>query len=234
VERGSATRTRHSCSTRRRRTDDFSHGLRRKCSGLSARSVRRLLVRYKASAQTSSLLPHQGGPHKRLRRLGADRERLIDLAIDQFYLIRPRKPMEEVYREVARQCREKHWVAPVRDTVISRIRALDARLVARRRLGAKSAEPVALSTPGSLEATEALELVQMDHTLADVMIVDSSTAAPSAGPGYRLRSMWRLERYLAFTLDWKHLRRWQSRCASSTPRCQNYLYSPPPRLKRRG
>ena len=150
------------------RTDCAANAL-----GLSARSVRRLLVRYKASAQTSSLLPHQGGPHKRLRRLGADRERLIDLAIDQFYLIRPRKPMEEVYREVARQCREKHWVAPVRDTVISRIRALDARLVARRRLGAKSAEPVALSTPGSLEATEALELVQMDHTLADVMIVDS-------------------------------------------------------------
>ena len=141
--------------------------------GLSARSVRRLVVRYKTSAQTTSLLAHQRGPHKRLRRLGADRERLIDAAIDQFYLVRPRKPMEEVYREVVRRCREQHWVAPARDTVISRIRALDARLVARRRLGAKSAEPVALSTPGMLEATEALELVQMDHTLADVMIVDS-------------------------------------------------------------
>jgi len=141
--------------------------------GLSARSVRRLVARYKASAQTTSLLPHQRGPHKHLRRLGAERERLIDVAIDQFYLIRPRKPMEEVYREVVRRCREQHWVAPSRDTVISRIRALDARLVARRRLGAKSAESVSLSTPGMLEATEALELVQMDHTLADVMIVDS-------------------------------------------------------------
>jgi putative transposase len=40
-------------------------------------------------------------------------------------------------------------------------------------MGAKSAEPVALSTPGMLEAAEALELVQIDHTLADVMIVDS-------------------------------------------------------------
>jgi putative transposase len=122
----------------------------------------------------TSLLPHQGGPHKDLRRLGADRERLIDLAINQFYLTRPRKPMEEVYREVVRQCRKQHWVAPVRDTVISRIRALDARLVARRRLGSKSAESVALSTPGMLVAREALDLVQIDHTLADVMIVDSA------------------------------------------------------------
>jgi hypothetical protein len=40
-------------------------------------------------------------------------------------------------------------------------------------IGAKSAESIALSTPGMLEATDALELVQIDHTLADVMIVDS-------------------------------------------------------------
>ncbi len=141
--------------------------------GLSARTVQRLVVRYKASAQTTSLLAHLRGPNKRLRRLGADRERLIDTAIDQFYLIRPRKPMEEVFREVVRRCRKQHWVAPSRDTVIHRIRALDARMVARRRLGAKSAESVALSTPGTLECREALELMQIDHTLADVMIVDS-------------------------------------------------------------
>jgi hypothetical protein len=116
--------------------------------GLSARTVRRLVVRYKTSAQTTSLLAHQRRPNKNLRRLGTDRERPIDTTIDQFYLVRPRKPMEEVYREVVRRCRKKRWVAPARNSVLSRIRALDARMVARRRLGAKSAESVALSTPG--------------------------------------------------------------------------------------
>jgi putative transposase len=141
--------------------------------GLSSRTVRRLVVRYRASAQTTSLLAHLPGPHKNLRRLGIERERLVEEVINQLYLVRPRKPMEEVYREVVRRCRKGCWVAPARNSVLSRIRALDARLVARRRLGAKSAESVALSTPGMLEATEALELVQIDHTLADVMIVDS-------------------------------------------------------------
>jgi putative transposase len=141
--------------------------------GLSVRTVRRLIARYKTSAQTTSLLAHQRGPNKNRRRLGTDRERLIDTVIDQIYLVRPRKPMEEVHREVVRRCRRDHLIAPSRNSVLSRIRALDARLVARRRLGSKSAEPVALSTPGSLEATEALELVQIDHTPADVMIVDS-------------------------------------------------------------
>jgi putative transposase len=145
-----------------------------KALGLSARTVRRLIVRYKASAQTTSLVAHQRGPKKTHRRLGTERERLIDAAIEKRYLVRPRTPMEEVFKEVTRHCREKNLVAPARNSILKRIRALDARLVARRRLGAKSAESVALSTPGMLEANAALELIQIDHTLADVVIVDSN------------------------------------------------------------
>jgi len=144
-----------------------------KALGLSTRTVRRLIARYTASAQTTSLIAHVPGPKKSYRRLGPEIERIIDTAIQTHYLVRPRKPMEEVYREVRRRCHAEKRVTPARGSVIKRIRALDARLVARKRLGAKSAESIALSTPGMLEAAEALELIQIDHTLADVMIVDS-------------------------------------------------------------
>jgi putative transposase len=144
-----------------------------KTLGLSPRTVRRLIVRYTASAQTTSLIAHLRGPNKSHRRLGPAIERTIDAAIQTHYLVRPRKPMESVYKEVKRRCHAERQTAPSRNSVLKRIRALDARLVARRRLGAKSAESIALSTPGMLEATEALELIQIDHTLADVMIVDS-------------------------------------------------------------
>lgn len=144
-----------------------------KSLGLSARTVRRLITRYTASAQTTSLIDHLRGPNKSHRRLGPDIERIVDAAIQTHYLVRPRKPMESVYKEVRRRCHGENRISPSRNSVIKRVRALDARLVARKRLGAKSAESIALSTPGMLEATEALELVQIDHTLADVMIVDS-------------------------------------------------------------
>ena len=144
-----------------------------KALGLSTRTVRRLIARYTASAQTTSLIAHVPGPKKSYRRLGPEIERIIDTAIQTHYLVRPRKPMEEVYREVRRRCHAEKRVTPARGSVLKRIRALDARLVARKRLGAKSAESIALSTPGMLEAAEALELIQIDHTLADVMIVDS-------------------------------------------------------------
>jgi len=144
-----------------------------KILGVSARTVRRLIMRYTASAQTTSLIPHLSGPKKSYRRLGPELERIIDTAIQTHYLVRPRTPMETVYKEVRRRCHAEKRVTPSRNCVLRRIRALDARFVARKRLGTKSAESIALSTPGMLEATEALELIQIDHTLADVMIVDS-------------------------------------------------------------
>lgn len=140
---------------------------------VSTRTIQRLIARYKSSAQTTSLVPHQPGPRKLHRRLGAVRERLINESIEKRYLVRPKTPMEETYREVVRRCRRLHVPAPARNSVLTRIRALDARLVARRRMGSKASEGIALSTPGTLEATQALELVQIDHTLADVIIVDS-------------------------------------------------------------
>ena len=52
-----------------------------KTLGLSARTVRRFITRYTASAQTTSLIDHLRGPNKSHRRLGPDLERIIDTAI---------------------------------------------------------------------------------------------------------------------------------------------------------
>ncbi len=127
---------------------------------MSSRAVYRLVARYRISAQTSSLLPRRRGPNKKRRRLGDTRERVIDEAIEPRYLVRPRTPMEEVYRNVKQRCRDLSLPAPARGSVLSRIRALDARHVARRRLGSKAAQAIARSTPGELEASSALELIQ--------------------------------------------------------------------------
>jgi putative transposase len=150
--------------------------------GVSPRTVRRLFGQYRVSSQTTSLVAKPSGPHQKLRRLGAVRELIIDEAIETHYLIRPKPPMEEAYRRVVYRCRELGVPAPARNSVLRRIRALDARSVARKRMGAKAAHSIAQSTPGMLEAREALELIQMDHTLADVIIVDSRHRQPICRP----------------------------------------------------
>jgi hypothetical protein len=48
-----------------------------------------------------------------------ERERLIDAAIEKRYLVRPRTPMEEVFKELTRRCREKNLVAPARNNELA-------------------------------------------------------------------------------------------------------------------
>jgi hypothetical protein len=48
--------------------------------------------------------------------------------------------MESVYREVKRRCHAEKRVTPSRNSVLKRIRALDARLVARKRLAAPATD----------------------------------------------------------------------------------------------
>jgi hypothetical protein len=118
--------------------------------GVTPRTVRRLVARYRVSAQTTSLVPRLPGPQKIRRRLGVLREQVIAEAIETRYLVRPRTPMEEVYRLVVHRCREASVPAPARGSVIARVRALDERHVARRRPGSKAAQAIARSTPGEL------------------------------------------------------------------------------------
>jgi len=129
--------------------DDFSHGLRRKCSGFSGPFRAASAGPVKASAQTSSLLPHQGD---RISDYVARRrsERLIDLAMINL-LIRPRKPMEEVYRE-SRASAGEALVAPRPrhgDQPHPRARMPDWSLVDD--WGAKSAEPSRCRRPAAWE-----------------------------------------------------------------------------------
>lgn len=89
-----------------------------KLLGVSARTVRRLILRYTASAQTTSLIAHLSGPKKSHRRLGPELERIIDTAIQTHYLVRPRAPMETVYKEVRRRCHAEKRVTPSRNCVL--------------------------------------------------------------------------------------------------------------------
>jgi hypothetical protein len=68
--------------------------------GVSERTVRRFIGRYRVWSQTTSLVPKVRGPNQKCRRLGAARERLVDEAIQTHYLIRPKPPMEEAYCQI--------------------------------------------------------------------------------------------------------------------------------------
>ena len=143
-----------------------------KTIGITRRTLYRWLARYRDAAATSSLVPLRRGVAHGARRLDATREALVNKIIEQEYLSRSRPTIEEIVRKVERRCVELKYKTVSRNAIRARISQLDPRTRTRTRYGAKAARSKHASTPGSFLVEHVLESVQIDHALADVIVVD--------------------------------------------------------------
>ena len=147
-----------------------------------------LVRRYSADRRLTSLLPQRPGPDRGYSRLSAEVEALVDEAIETLYLTRQRPRMTDLVIEVRRRCRTLGLTAPGRKAITARVRGKPRREVVARRDGRKAARDRFAPAIGSLEAGWPLSLVQIDHTLVDVIVVDSVTRHRSNDRGSRSRS----------------------------------------------
>ena len=151
--------------------------------GLSKSHTWSLYLRLKQNdARASILQPGRRGPKLGSRRLVRDVEAIIDMALRQYYLVRERPSFSRIVREIQAECEAKGLQLPTRKTVKARLEAMDQREVLRKRKGAKEAAKVFVGRPGSLDATKPLEIVQIDHTPADIILVDHVHRLPLARP----------------------------------------------------
>jgi putative transposase len=141
-----------------------------------------LLRRYLADARLTSLLPRRRGPKRGTSLLDEAVDALIREVIDGVYLTRQRPPIVHLVDEVRRRCMAAGLPAPSRKAVTVRLRARPAREIVAKREGRKVARDRYLPALGSLEAFWPLSLIQIDHTLVDVIVVDSETRAPIQRP----------------------------------------------------
>ncbi len=150
---------------------------------LSRSVVYELVRRYRRRPQTSSLLPLKSGRHTHAHFLGPDREELLAVTIRQFYLTPQRPPLAALFQEVRLRFAQHRLKPPHYRTVRQRVQQLPSHLVLQRREGAKSARaklgPVLAST---LRADSPLDVVQIDHTPADVIVVDQENRLPIGRP----------------------------------------------------
>ena len=133
-------------------------------------------------ARASALQPGRRGPKPGSKRLAEAVEVIIDRALRSFFLVRERPSFLRVVREIQAECEEKGFQSPTRRTVKARLDALDQREVLRKRKGAKEAAKIFTARSGSLGATKPLEIVQIDHTPADIILVDHVHRMPLARP----------------------------------------------------
>jgi putative transposase len=147
------------------------------CSWLYA-----LLKRLATDARVTSLLPHRPGPRCGRFKLAVQCEDVVRTAIDDFYLTRQQPSVSALMIEIRRRCRLLALVPPSRRAVQRRIDARPAAEVVRQRRGDKAARDRFGPAVGSLTVSRPLQLVQVDHTLVDVIVVDSVTRQPIQRP----------------------------------------------------
>ena len=150
--------------------------------GVSRRTLFRWLASYRDAPQTSSLLPRPRGTPTGARRIDAHLEQLIAEVIRDVYLTKVRAKKEEVVRRVGLRCSCERLTPPSRKTILARIRALDAREVAKARLQPSEAAALVDPVPGTYRVDNALDVVQIDHTPVDVIVVDEAHRLPIGRP----------------------------------------------------
>ena len=150
--------------------------------GCSPIYIYRLLRRYLGDPRLTSLLPRTSGPRRGLSKLDREVDVLIDEAIDTVYLSRQRPRIVDLVEEVRRRCAGAGLPAPGRKAISTRLRRRPAKDVVSRREGRKVARDRYAPVLGSLETGWPLSLVQIDHTLVDVIVVDSVTRKPIQRP----------------------------------------------------
>jgi putative transposase len=150
--------------------------------GCSPAHVYTLLRRYVFDPRLTSLLPRSRGPARGTSLLDDALDEMIDSLIDSVYLTRQRPQIKVLVEEIKRQCASRGLAAPGRKAITARIHARPRQDIVARRHGRKAARDRFAPVAGSLKIDQPLLMVQIDHTLVDVIVVDSLTRKPIRRP----------------------------------------------------
>lgn len=150
--------------------------------GLSRSRIFELVARYRQNPVTSSLLDRHGGFPKGRHRLAPELDQLIAAEIEKFYLSRPKPTLAQLLRRIQYACHEQGLHSPARNTVRARLAMIEKERLVAARDGQKAADDRYRPVTRSYSADYALDVVQMDHTVADIIIVDELYRKPLCRP----------------------------------------------------
>lgn len=151
--------------------------------GVHAGTLYKWLKTYQEAGHVSALVPIKRGPRTGTRQLESEKERLIASVIDDEFLTKQRKKAQDVIDEVMRRARLAKIEAPHPNTVRNRIKMLPVAETLRRRghreIARNKYDPILGEFPG---ADFPLAIVQIDHTPADIILVDEVHRQPIGRP----------------------------------------------------
>lgn len=139
--------------------------------GVHVSTLYRDIRRLKGRGAIEDLAPrNQGWPEGRSK-LHGRQEELISEFLRSKYLVRARPAMVSVVEAIGNACEAEGYSRPSRATVIRRCQQIPQREIVAKRQGPKAAEQHT-PRPGRYDVKRPWDVWQIDHTLADVIVVD--------------------------------------------------------------
>lgn len=150
---------------------------------LSQRQVYELVKRYRAGdGLVTDLAPIARKGGKGGSRIEEAVDKLVNEVIQRLYLTRQKVSLAAIVREVRMQCKQAGYRPPARNTISARIAKLDPLVVTQKRKGFDATRSLRSAAGKAPEPKGLLDVVQMDHSPVDVIVVDEKHREPIGRP----------------------------------------------------
>jgi putative transposase len=152
--------------------------------GISERYVYKLIQRYrKGSEKLTALLPTKPPGGKGKGRLSIEVDAIIKQVIQELYLNKQKLTVSSVVEEIRRQCICANLKPPCINAVRQRIDQLTDKEIVLKRQGVKDMRKNYAGISNAFPVPEfPLAILQIDHTLVDIIVVDEIHRKPMGRP----------------------------------------------------
>lgn len=150
---------------------------------VSARTLRRWRDAYLSANSIAALIDRKSGRRKGDNQLKPHVEKLIQDVINEHFLSIQRPTEESTIREVLKRCYELGIDKPGKNTIRRRISQISEKSYLRGRGFRKKAKQKFTPKPGMFPGADyPLSVIQIDHTPADIILVDDKHRKPIGRP----------------------------------------------------
>lgn len=138
---------------------------------------------YEQTSQISSLISKTSQRGKKGSRLNTQTEAIVQEILGELYLSKQRYGFRKIYNKIARECKKINLEAPHENTVRNRIDSIDPKEAMKKRYGHKMAKEKFSNFEGEFpEGNYPMDVVQIDHTPLDILVVDKIHRKPLGRP----------------------------------------------------
>ena len=151
--------------------------------GLSERTIYNLVKVWKESGNSIlALAPRKSDGGRGCGRISPDVESIISLSIADTYLTRQKLSVAVLMRTIKARCRKSNLSSPSLNTIRTRIHRLKPDYILENRQGKKASKHLKPLEGHFPETNGILDVVQIDHTPVDLIVVDFHTRQPIGRP----------------------------------------------------